>query len=210
VQAKFANSYFPAAPTVGTSVYIGAVLGSPGGRHVDGAIPPSCEVGFGPTRIIGSGFGTEIGTVLFGGFELDVGAWTNTVIETTWANPPFDPQFADVPLDLYSPEGEDNHIPGTARTLRVNHATSGGYDVALISTVKRQKDAYAVISSIPVGSVYTGNPDIEIGVDFGYITVTSGTADLLDAATGVVTGLSPGGAVAYSIWDPNSAEWRIG
>ena len=161
-------------------------------NSVNGGATP--QVNQTSTTIVGQGFTPSQGTVTYNGFPIVVNSWTDTVIDVAWPDVPFNPNFKNTVLQ-------------TLYTLVVDNGTASGS--TQVATTGNAADAWATISSVSdPGSIYANDTGIQIGLDLGYIRVTSGAIDNVNAETGVLSGITPGSTIEYAVFDYSAPlEW---
>ena len=143
-------------------------------------------------NIVGGGFTASQGTVEYDGIEITVGSWTDCCITVAWPDVPFDSKFLGIDI-------------GDTRQVSVHQ--SGFTGSAPVTIAVHFLAFYGVVTSIPVGSIYTG-ADIELGVDKAYSRVLTGSVGSIDPATGLPTDEAPGTTYEFMIYDVSATTWR--
>lgn len=161
--------------------------------NLDVAIPSSGEITY--VTITGSGFGSTMGLVNYGGIPLGVANWADNKITVSWSRLPEQQNF----------NGDD---------LRINQQ----YDLTVtradnVSTVKGVTSVvgpgewFGVIRD--VGSDYSWFKDdtfLEAG-DEAYAWLVSGTVVSVDPTNGTVSGATPNTAITYTVYDISGGIW---
>lgn len=145
-------------------------------------------------NVVGSGFGTQQGTVTYNSIALVVLTWADTLVQVAWPDIPFNPAYSDIDMN-------------TTLTLVVTNSDATSSGSRNVTTVPNPNAYYGVITSIPTNSIYEDDTGIETGVDKGYIRVLTGTVDTVDVTTGLLSGISADATVEYAVYDVSITEW---
>lgn len=142
--------------------------------------------------IVGTGFGIQQGSVTLNSTPLIIQSWGDSLIEVPWVDIPTNPDYSSVDFN-------------SSLTLTVN-AASGTSSIS-VTTIPNPAYFYALITSASEPSIYSNDTSIEVGADKGYVRLLTGSANSIDAATGIVDGATNGTQVEYIVYDVSLASW---
>lgn len=142
--------------------------------------------------IAGTDFGATQGTVTYNGQSLVINSWADDTVRVEWPAIPFNASFSGTRI-------------GVQYNVVLTRADAESDSRGAIS-IAATGEYFATITSIPTNSIYADDTDVVVG-DEAYIRVVAGSVDTVNAATGVLDGVSEGTQVEYAIWDTSAGAW---